>query len=230
MKKFYSCLLIFLEFLSSTPETVNGYEVNLARGGHVIQSSTYLEHFAENGVDGNPDTTCFETIVGSDPWWRLDLRDVYCVSRVIITNRLVCCSDFIKGAEIRIGNSLENNGNNNPLCAVISAIPAGESNSYSCNGLEGRYVNVFLPGSEQILTLCELEVYKADRCVKRSMVKMKFSSSADLTDTTVRNNLLKQLETALDNKGLKNVTVLWSQVPKKEVITVKNVKPCSGEK
>ncbi len=44
-------------------------------------------------------------------------------------------------------------------CAVIPAIPAGESYSYSCNGMEGRYVNLIIPGDMKILTLCEVEVY-----------------------------------------------------------------------
>ncbi|KAL0166467.1 hypothetical protein M9458_038311, partial [Cirrhinus mrigala] len=32
-----------------------------------------------------------------------------------ITNRGDCCPERINGAQIRIGNSLENNGNNNEL-------------------------------------------------------------------------------------------------------------------
>ncbi|KAL0189949.1 hypothetical protein M9458_017048, partial [Cirrhinus mrigala] len=89
----------------------------------------------------------------------LDLRDVYKISKVVITNRNDCCAEQINGAEIRIGNSLENNGNDNPICAVIPAIPAGESYNYSCGGMEGRYVNLIIPGDMKILTLCEVEVY-----------------------------------------------------------------------
>ncbi|KAL0189904.1 hypothetical protein M9458_017003, partial [Cirrhinus mrigala] len=89
----------------------------------------------------------------------VDLSYIYSVSRVVITNRLDCCPERINGAEIRIGNSLENNGNNNPICAVISSISAGVSSTYLCNDLEGRYVNLFIPGDSKVLTLCEVEIY-----------------------------------------------------------------------
>ncbi len=44
-------------------------------------------------------------------------------------------------------------------CAVISSIPAGVSSTYTCNDMEGRYVNLFIPGNSKFLTLCEVEVY-----------------------------------------------------------------------
>ncbi len=45
-------------------------------------------------------------------------------------------------------------------CAVIPAIPAGESYRYSCGAMEGRYVNLIIPGDMKTLTLCEVEVYR----------------------------------------------------------------------
>ncbi len=44
-------------------------------------------------------------------------------------------------------------------CAVISCIPAGVSSTYTCNDMEGRYVNLFIPGDSKCLSLCEVEVY-----------------------------------------------------------------------
>lgn len=44
-------------------------------------------------------------------------------------------------------------------CAVISSIPAGESKAFKCHGMEGRWVNVLIPGRSEYLTLCEVEVY-----------------------------------------------------------------------
>ncbi len=44
-------------------------------------------------------------------------------------------------------------------CAVISSIPAGVSSTYTCSDMEGRYVNLFIPGDSKYLTLCEVEVY-----------------------------------------------------------------------
>ncbi|KAF4111670.1 fucolectin-1-like [Onychostoma macrolepis] len=137
---------------------------NLATGRNVTQSSTYKSWFAEQAIDVNPGFTrwwlsCSSTTVQTNPWWRLDLSSVYRVNRVVITNRLDYHPERINGAQIHIGNSLENNGNNNPICAVISSIPAGVSSNYTCNDMEGRYVNLIIPGDSRILTLCEVEVY-----------------------------------------------------------------------
>uniref|UniRef100_A0A8C1JMW4 Fucolectin tachylectin-4 pentraxin-1 domain-containing protein n=1 Tax=Cyprinus carpio TaxID=7962 RepID=A0A8C1JMW4_CYPCA len=138
---------------------------NLASNGSTTQSSTSGDWFAERAIDGNRGLHeqykggCSSTLAETNPWWRLDLNNVYSVSRVVVTNRIDCCVEKINGAEIRIGNSLENNGNNNPICAVIPAIPAGESYSSSCGGMEGRYVNLIIPGDMKTLTLCEVEVF-----------------------------------------------------------------------
>ena len=43
-------------------------------------------------------------------------------------------------------------------CAVISSIAAGSSTTFVCNGMEGQYVNIVIPGRKEYLTLCEVEV------------------------------------------------------------------------
>ncbi|KAF4111662.1 hypothetical protein G5714_008693 [Onychostoma macrolepis] len=137
---------------------------NLATGRTATQSSTYGYWFAQQAIDFNPGFTnswsaCSSTDAQTNPWWRVDLGSVYRVNRVVITNRLDCCPERINGAQIHIGNSLENNGNNNPICAVISSIPAGVSSNYTCNDMEGQYVNLIIPGDSKYLTLCEVQVY-----------------------------------------------------------------------
>ncbi|XP_051755484.1 fucolectin-1-like [Ctenopharyngodon idella] len=196
---------------------------NLALRRNVTQSSTYGLWFAERAVDGNPGlvkswSACSSTTNQTNPWWRLDLRDTYRVTRVIITNINECCAERINGAEIRIGNSLENNGNNNPICAVISSIPAGVSSTYVCNNMDGQYVNLIIPGHLRFLTLCEVEVYGEGPCLKQTFVKMKLKSSLSLSEATARARLLTQLESALAGRGISNVTLRWSQLPKQEVI------------
>ncbi|MBN3294219.1 FUCL1 protein, partial [Polypterus senegalus] len=119
---------------------------------------------AVNAIDGNRDSdynhgSCACTNVHNTPWWRVDLLANHKINMVVITNRGDCCPERIDGAEIRIGNSLENEGNNNARCATITSIPSGVSTSYNCHGMEGRYVNVVIPGKTQYLTLCEVEVY-----------------------------------------------------------------------
>ncbi|XP_051501813.1 uncharacterized protein LOC127410684 isoform X2 [Myxocyprinus asiaticus] len=211
---------------------VYGYLLdNLAIGGTVKQSSTYFSWFAGQAIDGNrgfntqANTACSSTNIESSPWWSVDLNHVYQVNTVVISN-IICCPERIIGAEIRIGNSLENDGNNNPICAVIPSIPAGNSSKFSCGGMEGRYVNLIIPGNMKQLTLCEVEVYGEGPLYKKIFVKMQFNSKADLTNPIMTDNILKQLESVLANRGYSNVTISWSQTPK-QVPKVETAKaPC----
>ncbi|RXN14163.1 hypothetical protein ROHU_009164 [Labeo rohita] len=202
------------KILSLSEIGVYGYLAgNMAVDGAATQSSTFMSWFAEKAIDSNrglqKNTSCSSTLNETNPWWRLDLRDVYKIRKVVVTNRNDCCPEQINGAEIRIGNSLENNGNDNPICAVIPAISAGESYNYSCGGMEGRYVNLIIPGDMKILTLCPV--------LKRSFVNMQFNSRVDLTDPSAREKVLKQLGSVLADKGFKNVTLRWSQTPKRVI-------------
>ncbi|KAG5271743.1 hypothetical protein AALO_G00183520 [Alosa alosa] len=138
---------------------------NVAVKGRATQSSQFsrLTH-AENAIDGSLDAeylsgSCAHTRLQSDPWWRVDLLAVHRVDSLTITNREDCCEWRLDGAEILVGNSLENNGNSNPVCAVVSSIPAGESITFQCHGMEGRYVNIIRPGCFKFLSLCEVEVH-----------------------------------------------------------------------
>ncbi|XP_073692604.1 uncharacterized protein [Garra rufa] len=196
---------------------------NLATGRNVTQSSTHDIWSAENAIDFNPGFTkswsaCSSTNDESNPWWRVDLNYIYRVSRVVIRNRLDCCPERINGAEIRIGNSLENNGNNNPICAVISSIPAGVSSTHVCNNMEGRYVNLFIPGDSKFVTLCEVEVYGEGPLLKKTFVKVKLQSSSSLSEPEMRVQLLSQLESALAQRGISDVRLQWTQPPKQEVM------------
>ncbi|KAI7814162.1 fucolectin-like [Triplophysa rosa] len=184
---------------------------NLALRGRSVQSSTDFDWVAAHAIDSITLDSCTHTDKSNNPWWRLDLLKSYPISRVIVTNRAGWCADRLDGAEIHIGNSLENNGNNNPRCAVLNAVSLGESVSVSCD-MEGRYVNVFLPGTSKILTLCEVEVYEADY-MKKAFVMMKFVSSVNVTDPAVSSELLNQVTTVLTSKGLSNFTLTWTKPP-----------------
>ncbi|XP_026149696.1 uncharacterized protein LOC113122506 [Mastacembelus armatus] len=153
------------EYLTLCEVEVTGQlsETNIARGGKVTQSSLFGPGVPERAIDGNRASTweeksCTHTEKEQDPWWRLDLQKTYKVNTVTITNRKDCCHERLNGAEIHIGKSLNDNGNSNPRCAVISSIPAGTSKTFECNGMEGRYVNIVIPGRQEYLTLCEVEV------------------------------------------------------------------------
>ncbi|XP_041649524.1 fucolectin-1-like [Cheilinus undulatus] len=139
---------------------------NLALKGKATQSSLYdAQGIAYNAIDGNRhnvrlDGSCTHTKQDFSPWWRVDLTKTHKVFSVKITNRREAkYSPRLNGAEIRIGDSLANNGNSNPRCAVIKNIPAGATEEFQCNGMDGRYVNIVIPGRQEFLTLCEVEVY-----------------------------------------------------------------------
>uniref|UniRef100_A0A8B9GT03 Fucolectin tachylectin-4 pentraxin-1 domain-containing protein n=1 Tax=Astyanax mexicanus TaxID=7994 RepID=A0A8B9GT03_ASTMX len=130
---------------------------NLALLGKATQSNLVENPWSAyglpyNAIDGNhnsyfPDASCTHTTAQSNPWWRVDLLYKYKITSITITNRGDCCAERLNGAEIRVGNSLYNNGN---------------SNTRYCNSrfnVSGRYVTVILPGQGRILTLCEVEVY-----------------------------------------------------------------------
>ncbi|XP_050960134.1 fucolectin-like isoform X2 [Labeo rohita] len=139
---------------------------NLALGAKTDQSSTFpFFGLAKHAVDGNSNSnyflgSCTHTFMEHSPWWRVDLGGVYKISRVTITNRGDCCGEWISGAQIRIGNSLHMNGNNNELAATVWSIPNGHTETFTFKPIEGQYVNIVLPGMFRILILCEVEVYR----------------------------------------------------------------------
>ncbi|KAI1894906.1 hypothetical protein AGOR_G00120580 [Albula goreensis] len=154
------------EFLTLCEVEVNGEEAddgNVALRKEATQSDTAYGGPASLAVDGNRSPiygqkSCTHTSNRANPWWRVDLLKPYKIFSVTITNRKDCCASRINGAQIRIGNSLENNGNNNPLCSTVPSIGPGPSQTFKCSGpMVGRYVNVYIPRRE-FLTLCEVEV------------------------------------------------------------------------
>lgn len=111
------CTFFYLLFL--TPQKNHHCpEINLAHGKKATQSSQYLKANADRAIDGNHDTSwskgsCSTTNYLLNPWWRLDLLKTHKIHTVTVTIPDDSKYSKINGAEIRIGNSLENNGNNN---------------------------------------------------------------------------------------------------------------------
>ncbi|KAI7814452.1 II-FBPL [Triplophysa rosa] len=108
--------LIHLILLSGLLCVSGSLAGNLALKGTATHSSTYYDWAAQNAIDGVKygDAYCSSTSSDSNPWWRLDLLDAYSISTVIITAHDNYLGETT-GAEIRIGHSLDNNGNNNPM-------------------------------------------------------------------------------------------------------------------
>ncbi|XP_059356779.1 fucolectin-like [Carassius carassius] len=185
---------------------------NLALKGTAVQSSTYSTWAAANAIDGIKYTPrCSHTDIELNPWWRLDLLDSNKIYKVTITNRNDCCLDETTGVEIRIGNSLENNGNNNPRCGVTSLAPAGSSVSFICGGMEGRYVNMYLPKIQAILSLCEVEVYGT---VKKQVTRVQVKAAENVDEAELKELVLNKLNQTLSDQ---DVILTWRTQPNGKV-------------
>ncbi|XP_074716759.1 uncharacterized protein LOC141939920 [Strix uralensis] len=143
---------------------------DVARGRAVAQSST-LNAFslAANAVDGNTDAdwergSCAHTEKEAEPWWHVDLGHRHAIYAVTVTNRRDCCWESLLGAQIHVGDSLVDHGKRNPVCGAILDTGPGSTSTICCNGLPGRYVSILIPGREDFLVLCEVEV-TAQSCV-----------------------------------------------------------------
>ncbi|XP_072000059.1 fucolectin-like isoform X2 [Engystomops pustulosus] len=163
--------LLLLVVLVWTASDEASADRNLALEGRATMSSIWMDTLikesflgmAINGIDGNTDSvyyhgSCFHTGLDSPAWYRVDLLRTSKISSITITNR----GDFgsrTNGAEIRIGDSLANNGNNNPRCAVVTSIADGGTQTYQCNNMVGRYVNIVLTGKTEYLHLCEVQIF-----------------------------------------------------------------------
>lgn len=104
-----------------TPLNKNNYgtEKNIATGGTATQSSQDGTAHPKKAIDGNNDSevkhgSCSTTKCEFNPWWRLDLLKTHKINTVTVTVRGDSYYKRIEGAEIHIGNSLDDNGNVNP--------------------------------------------------------------------------------------------------------------------
>ncbi|KAI3375685.1 hypothetical protein L3Q82_003984 [Scortum barcoo] len=177
--------------------------VNMALGGAAVQSSVWdLQLPAKMVIDGKPYSnygywSCTSTLYENNPWWRLDMGVSYTISSIEVIRRSDCCDMELNGTEIRIGDSLGNNGNNNPRCAVITVI-SDITMTFSCSQMEGRYINFVTPGVQRRLQLCEVKVFTTTHITGANMA---------LGGVAVQSTLLNGLtpaSSAIDGKPYSN--------------------------
>nr|XP_046237212.1 uncharacterized protein LOC124054838 [Scatophagus argus] len=224
---------------------------NVALRGVATQASTLSFASADKAIDGRRNSFyshgfCSHTAENeTNPWWRVDLLAVYTVISVKVTNRGDCCAERLDGAEIRIGNSLVNNGNNNPRCASISHISAGKTYTFRCDGgsLNGRFVNMVIPGERKTLTLCEVEVYATPPVAPLPNVALKKQAiqSSTGSDPNVRDasNAVSGCKSAIFSDGCCSHTLSesnpwWSvdlsAVHRVRAVTIINRQDCCSER
>ncbi|KAJ1174186.1 hypothetical protein NDU88_006009 [Pleurodeles waltl] len=138
---------------------------NLAIRGEASQSSN-LKVFDESykAIDGSLSNnymtgSCSHTDLEFEPWLMVDLKAPASIQCVAITNRGDCCRERINGAEVRIGNSKKDGGRHNPRCGTIFRMGYGETLSFSCNGMVGKYVSILITGRKEYLSVCEMQVF-----------------------------------------------------------------------
>ncbi|XP_059905092.1 uncharacterized protein LOC132455273 [Gadus macrocephalus] len=148
--------------LRESPGCSAASSIDVPLRGSAVQSSTYSSGSAGRAIDGSCSPlwghSCTHTYQTDNPWWRLQLDAVHRVSVIEITNWNVV-RERLDGVEIHIGNSLVNNGNDNPRCAIIHDVPDGLTQTVHCWGMEGMYVNFYKPLNYTFLGLCEVKVY-----------------------------------------------------------------------
>ncbi|KAI4905839.1 hypothetical protein NFI96_030210, partial [Prochilodus magdalenae] len=128
---------------------------NVALGRAATQSSLYSSAFASAAIDGNRDGvfshgSCTHTNNDQSPWWRLDWstklhRHQHKVVFQWSCHRGTVWQRTTPSKMVR--------------CGVVSTASRGPTFTFYCKGMEGRYINIVIPGRSEYLTLCEVEVY-----------------------------------------------------------------------
>ncbi|XP_060551292.1 protein jagged-1a-like [Ruditapes philippinarum] len=139
---------------------------NVALGKVTAMSSIYegnsVLYGPHKGVDGNrnqqmyPDFSCFrnaETDEG-DPWWRVDLGEVFLIQTVKIYNRLDCCSSRAKDITLSTGTSLANM----LTAGIVTGQMADIEEFILPNNTAARFVQLTMNGTDPF-HLCEVEVF-----------------------------------------------------------------------
>lgn len=139
--------------------------VNVAKKQPVQQSSSERNLTSSpKAVDGkfiSPllNETCTRTQRQSSPWLRIDLRRSYHVKEIFISNQEHKYGWDMFDFEVRVGNSLDNEGNDNPLCHPLYTVQPGKIGTVVCkNTTVGRYVNIRIDREDMQLSLCEVAV------------------------------------------------------------------------
>ncbi|XP_014897059.1 fucolectin-1-like [Poecilia latipinna] len=155
-------ILFFVCLSVSATENSNKPNIQLM-DKRAYQSTTYtgidkIHYTADRALDGNQ-STCSHTNQQIDPWWSVDLQDVYNISCISIYNvHQDNKVTNISGAKIYIGNSRQNNGINNKLVQNITAFLANQINVFEFpSSVSGRYVTVIRPGNTYMV-LCDVKI------------------------------------------------------------------------
>ncbi|XP_053383845.1 uncharacterized protein LOC128550026 [Mercenaria mercenaria] len=131
---------------------------NVALGKTAYMSSLYLSHTAGLGIDGdfrqNP-ATCFHTEYDYQPWWLVDLHEVYYLHHIVMYD-FITNATRTRSIEVAAGPT---------KCNMASRyFKCGEPMFHSVKtidllGTVARYVKLQMIGIKEFFHLCEVEIY-----------------------------------------------------------------------
>uniref|UniRef100_A0A3Q3Q8R4 Fucolectin tachylectin-4 pentraxin-1 domain-containing protein n=1 Tax=Monopterus albus TaxID=43700 RepID=A0A3Q3Q8R4_MONAL len=97
-------------------------------------------------------------------------------------------------------------------CAVISTMQPWTTKSFQCDGMKGRYVNIVIPGRQEYLTVCEVEVIGRPPAVNIALGKKVTQSSVYLggvPERAIDGNYASNLEEKSCSQTQKELNPWW---------------------
>jgi hypothetical protein len=130
----------------------------ISSGRPTTQSSTGYGGKSGRAVDGNTSgryssRSCTHTKRQTGAWWKVQLKKVASICKVVVWNRVDCCKTRLNNFSVKIGLS---NSKSEQKCATVRT--AHRKNIVQCGCKKGDSVKVQLGGLDY-LTLCEVQVY-----------------------------------------------------------------------
>ena len=136
---------------------------NLALNQPATQSTTDFNGAASRAVDGNTNghyqngqSTTHTNVNSLNPWWRVDLGEIFDVQQINIYNRTNCCNERLNGAQVYIGTIDSTNPADYTEVGTLTGTTSAQT--VSGNNTSGRYVMVRINGTGT-LSLAEVQVF-----------------------------------------------------------------------
>ncbi len=143
---------------------------NVALNKATKQSSNYNSRSgADKAVDGNTrgkwsDGSVTHTKPSKNPYWQVDLGQVYDIKSIKIFNRTDnCCRNRLRNFYIMASEALITaNNTSQQLYANGAQSFENEDHLTFSNSKRARYVRIFIPGEDKILSLAEVQVFAVE--------------------------------------------------------------------
>lgn len=170
----YALILLLAVFTFATLNQASA-QTNLALNGTATQSSTYIStsfsREAANAIDGNTsgepiDQSYSVTDIEFQPWWQVDLGEIYEINSINTYNITVCCTDretnfyvFVSKTPFPSANSVSSALADSNVTSFHHPGQMGLPSAFAVPaGTTGRYVRVQLNGSNHH-NLAEVQVF-----------------------------------------------------------------------